>query len=190
MEWWKLAYWLIGTLGFAGTIALIVFAPGVAKIALDAVVRFFGFVLSYRIGCALVAAVLVFVATDYWRHSLDDADFAARVAAFEAAQDARDKRIAQETRDAVWHEIANATAENVTIDQEVKEFHDALPPVPFTGNPFRVGADAPRLCKIAGQAQCGPKAVNRGVSKARRRAADPGDYGRYRLPGVILRGFS
>ena len=158
---WKIAYWMIGTLGVAGTIALFVFAPAVATTALNAVVRFFSLLLSYRIGCALVAGALAWFVADYVRHSIEDNKHAAEVAAFEKAQDERDKRIATETRALVWEEIANATAENAVTDKDVKDFTDALPPIPETGNVFRVGADACRLRKLAGQAECGPDGAER-----------------------------
>lgn len=190
VEGWKLVYWMIATIGVAGTIALIVFAPTVAKIALDAVVRLFAFVLSYRVGCALVAAVLAAFIADYARHSSDDAKHAAEIAEFEKAQNDRDKRIAKKTRDEVWAEIANATAENAVIDTKVKEFHDALPPIPAMGNPFAVGDASCRLREIAGLTGCGPQGTKR-VSKARPQSAGARakHWTEHRLPGLITRGF-
>lgn len=174
MEWWKIFYWLAGTLGIAGTIALFVFVPNVAGIIFRAVVKFFSFVLSYRVGCALVAALVVGFAVDYWRHSRDDADFAAKTAAFEAAQDARDKRIADDTRASVTAEIANQQKQDDGTNQEVKEFHDTLPPIPALGNPFAVGSDRDRLRIIAGQAVSKPASAKR-VSAPRRASPRPGD---------------
>lgn len=155
MEMWKLIYWAIGVFGIAGTIALIVFAPTTIPIIVNAVTRFFNFVLSYRIGCAILAAVLAAFIADYMRHSSDDARYAAEVAEYEKAQDARDKRIKDETTADVWKEIANATAENAVTDTDVKDFTHDLPPIPATGNPFRIGDDAGRLCRIAGETECG-----------------------------------
>jgi hypothetical protein len=172
-----LLFWLLGSIGVAGTIALFVAVPTAFALA-----RFFGLVLSYRIGCAALALLAGLLIADYWRAGKDAKEWAARTAAFEAAQDERDKRIAQETKEAVMKEVAAAATENVVIDKEVKEFHDALSPVPFTGNPFRVGADAPRLCRIAGQAQCGPQTIDRRMPKTRRRATDSGYHGGYGLP--------
>lgn len=163
--WWKLVYWIFATGGIAGLIALAVFYP-LALIGIwNAVKKLFGFVLSYRIGCAIVAAILAAFIADYWRHDIEDERHAAEVAAFEQAQDDRDKRIRKETRDEVLIEIANAAAESAVTDKDVKEFTDALPPIAPTGNPFRVGADACRLRHIAGQAECGPHGVKR-VPKA------------------------
>jgi hypothetical protein len=181
-EMWKVAYWMIGTLGVAGTIALFAFAPAVATGALNAVVRFFGLVLSYRIGCAVVAAALSWFIADYVRHSIEDDKHAAANAAFEAAQVARDERIKIETRELVWKEIADATAENAVTDKEVKEFTDALPKPPETGNVFRVGADSCRLRKLAGQADCGSDGAQ-GVPKADTKPASLKDRIRKRLPG-------
>jgi hypothetical protein len=181
-EMWKVAYWMIGTLGVAGTIALFAFAPAVATGALNAVVRFFGLVLSYRIGCAVVAAALAWFIADYVRHSIEDDKHAAEVAAFEKAQDERDARIKIETRELVWKEIADATAENAVTDKEVKDFTDALPKPPDTGNVFRVGADVCRLRRLAGQAECGSDGAQ-GVPQTDTKPASVKDRIRKRLSG-------
>lgn len=187
MSLWKIAYWLIGTVGVAGTIALFAIYPAIMGTIWRVIIKLLGAILSYRIGCVIVTAIVVAFAVDYWRHSRDDAAFAEQTAAFEQAQSERDKRIAQETRDAVWVEIANATAENAVTDKEVKEFTDVLPPVPETGNPFRVGADAGRLCKIAGQSRCGPPSPQ-GVPKTQGPGASSGDRRGLRLPHLVSRG--
>lgn len=154
---WKIGWWAVATFGVVGTIALLVlgsmYFPDLLRRIVSGFIRIFTFVLSYRIGCAIVAAVAVGFMVDYWRHSTDDAEFAQRTALFEHAQKARDERIRTETRDLVWIEIADQTAANAVTDNEVKEFHDALPPVPHTGNPFRVGPAAAKLRHIAGQAE-------------------------------------
>jgi hypothetical protein len=180
MSLWKIVWWLIATLGVAGTVALaaglFALGPQALVIAARAVREFFRVVLSYRIGCALLAAISVGIAVDYWRHSRDDAEFARRVAAFEAAQVARDNKVAQDTRELVWQEIANATAENAVIDKDVKEFTDAPPPpLPTTGDPYDIDpADRIRLCHIAGKTECGPERAQ-GVRAARRAAPHPGN---------------
>ena len=187
---WKAAVWAVATFGIAGTIALIVFAPAAAKIALGAVVRLFAFVFSYRLGCALVAAIVAALITDYVRHSIDDSRYAAETAAFEKAQEERDERIARDTREWVLKEIADTAQQNVTTDKEVKDFTDALPKLPegqpaiHSGNPFRVGDDAARLRKIAGQAERGSDGPQ-GVQKADTAVARLRDRVRNRLPGAI-----
>lgn len=179
-------WWIVGTFGVGGLVAFWFLAPTAAQLTLQAVVKFFQLVLSYRIGCALIAAVLAGVIVDYKRHAYDDAQFAARTAAFERAQTARDGRIAQETRDKVWKEIADATAQNVSIDNEVKEFSDAPPPA-ATGNPLLISdADADRLCKLAGQTQCGPSG-DKGVPKARRSGGSAANSW-LKLPNIIRTG--
>jgi hypothetical protein len=158
MSGWKVVVWLLATFGVAGTIALFVFVPTLARLVGSAVVRCFAVVFSYRIGCAVVAALLACLITDYVRHSIEDKRHADAEASFKLAQSARDRRIAEETRESVWKEIANATAENAVIDKEVKDFTDALPvsnPPSQTGNSFAVGNDACRLRRIAGQTECG-----------------------------------
>lgn len=182
MNWWKIAIWIVATFGIAGTIALIAFAPAFAKIALDAVVRFFAFVFSYRLGCALVAAIMAALITDYVRHSIEDDRHAAETAAFEQKQVERDEQIARDTREWVLKEIAVAAPQNATTDKEVKDFTDALPKPPETGNVFRVGADACRLRKLAGQAECGSDGA-KAVPQADTPRASLRDRLRKRLPG-------
>lgn len=186
----KFVWWIVGTFGVAGLVAFWFLAPTAAQLALQAVVKFIKLLLSYRIGCALLAAIVAALIADQHRHSYDDAQFAARTAAFEQAQTERDERIAKETRDKVWIEIANATAENKTIDTDVKGFTDALPQPVAIGksvNPFIVGADADRLCKLAGQTQCGPVG-DQGMPAARRAGSGSGDHKKIRLPSLIRTG--
>ena len=74
---WKLVVWLVTTVGVAGTLALLVLFPGVMSLIFKGVMSALGLVLSYRVGCALLAALVTAGAVDYWRHSRDDAAFAA-----------------------------------------------------------------------------------------------------------------
>lgn len=171
MSAWKLIDWLIATVGIAGAIAIFVAVPNIFAIIVRALLRIGGWILSYRIGCALLAAIAVGFAVDYWRHSSDDANYAAQTRAFEQEEIARDKKIADDTKAAVWTEIANQTALNTQTDTEVKEFKDALPPIPALGNPFRIGADADKLRHIAGVPVGKPRARTKGVPKARWQAA-------------------
>jgi hypothetical protein len=184
-------WWLLGTFGIAGTIAILALAPGIVPMVVQAVVRLLAYLLSTRWGCALLAAGIAFMAADIHRSMRDEAAFKERTAAFERQQDERDKRIAQETREEVWKEIANQTAVNRETDQHVEEFKDALPPVQHVeGNPFAIPrSDADRLCRITGQAECGPRPVARSVPTPRKRPVIPADRG-LRLPNLISRGFS
>lgn len=185
-EAWKIIYWVIGTVGVGGAIALACFFPAVAKLLLDGVVRFFALVFRYRIGCAVVAAALAWFVADYVRHSIEDDKHAAEAVESAKANLARDARIKTETRAMVWEEIANATAENAVTDKEVEGFTNALPKPPDTGNPFAVGADACRLRKLYGQAGCGPVGA-KGVPKADTKADGVGDRGANRLSGLVGR---
>lgn len=187
---WKIGWWAVATFGAVGTIALFVlgsmYFPGLLRKIVDGVVNILALVLSYRVGCALVAAISAGLIVDYWRHSKDDAEFAQRTALFEHAQKQRDERIKTETRDEVWQEIANATAENVVIDKDVKEFTDEKPqPLPTVGDPYDIApADRLRLCRIAGKTECGLKRPQR-VQAPRRPAPDPGHR---KLPALGSRG--
>jgi hypothetical protein len=183
----EIVWWVLGTFGLAGLVAFWFLAPTAAQLTLQAVVRVFKLLLSYRIGCALLAAIAAGLIVDHKRHAYDDQQFAARTAAFEDAQHQRDGRIAQETRDKVLADIANATSENAVIEKDVKEFSDALPAPAPTGNPFLVGADADRLCRIAGKTQCGPSG-DQGMPKARRPGGRSGNHAKIRLPSLIRTG--
>lgn len=187
-ELWKVGIWIVATVGVAGTITLFVLYPMIMGGIFRGIAKLLGFVLNYRIGCALVAAIVVGFAVDYARHSHDDAIYAARVEAFNQAQDARDAKIRTDTRELVTQEIAEAAISNTATDKDVKGFHDERPAVvpeagkPETGNPYRVGADACRLRRIAGQAGCGPVGA-KGVPKAHPAAKPASHWGGFRLPG-------
>lgn len=181
-------WWIVGTFGVVGLIALWFLAPTVATMVFRAIGAAFSLVLRYRVGCALLAAIVAGLVVDHLRHSYDDAQSAQRAAAFEAAQTARDSRIASETRERVWKEIADATAQNTVIDTTVKEFTDALPAAkPDVGNPFLVGADSCKLRALAGQTGCGPSS-DKGMPKARRASGSSGDRAKIRLPEIIRTG--
>jgi hypothetical protein len=182
-SWWKLIWWAVGMFGIGGLIAICAIYP----VVLAVVARFFRLVLSTRIGCAVVAAIVAALIADYARHSIEDDRHAAEIAAFEKKQGERDERIRVETREVVWKEIANATAENAITDKDVKDFTDALPPTPPTGNVYRVGTDACRLRQLAGQAQCGSESTQR-VPKADTHPASVRDRIRKRLSGTDGRG--
>ncbi len=178
-------WWIFGTFGLVGLVAFWFAAPTAASLALQIVVRLFKLVLSYRIGCALLAALVTGLIVDQQRHAYDDEQFVKRTALFEAAQETRDARIAQETRDKVWLDIGNAAIENKTIDNGVKEFTNALPPAAPSGNPFLISdVDAGRLCVIAyGKAGC-RSAGDKGMPAARRPGRSAHDS-KVRLPSII-----
>lgn len=180
-------WWIFATFGVAGLVAFWFLAPTAAQLTAQAVIKLFRFVLSYRVGCALLAALVAGLIADHHRHAYDDDQFAKRTALFEEAQRRRDATIEQNTREKVWTEIGDATVRNNSIDSKVKDFRDALPPPAATGNPFLVGNDADRLCKLAGKTQCGPSG-DQGMSKARRPGGRPGDNAKIRLPSLIRTG--
>lgn len=184
-ELWKWAIWIVSTLGITGTIVAFAFYPSIVTFILKGIFSFFSFVLSYRLGCALVAALIAAAATDYARHSYDDKRFAAETAAFEQAQKDRDERITKEIRETVMKEVADSAADSAKIDQDVKEFHDALPPVPHVetaaDNPYLVGADACKLRHIAGLAEC-ESGSSEGVPKANPALAATRHLPKIRLP--------
>lgn len=181
-------WYLVGTVGIGGTIALLYLGPAFLTAVVPYLLRFF---LGTRVGVGIMVGAACFMVADIHRSRSDAARWEAEKAAFVQAQHDRDERIAKETRDKVWAEIANATAANTVIDNEVKEFHDALPPAPATAtvNPYIVGDSACRLRHIAGYPGCGPDRT-KGVPKARSGRAGSGriDWSQFRLPGFITTG--
>lgn len=181
-------WYLVGTVGIGGTIALLYLGPAFLTALVPHLLKFF---FGTRIGVGIMVGFATFMVADIHRSRSDAARWEAEKASFVQAQHDRDARIAKETRDEVWTEIADATAANTTIDNEVKEFHDALPPAPATAtvNPFIVGDSACRLRHIAGYAGCGPQRA-KGVPKARPQGAGSGriDWSKFRLPGFITTG--
>lgn len=183
---WEILVWLIPIIGIPGLIFLIMTYPGIMAMIGRAIAKFFEWLLSSRIGCALLAAVVVGFAVDYWRHSKDDAEFAQRTALFEHAQTERDQRIKTETRDEVWQEIANATAENTVIDNATEKFTNEPPPPPApASDPYRIDpVSRAELCDIAGETGCRPQRAQ-GVQASRRPGFHPADR---RLPQGVSPG--
>lgn len=184
MSLWQIAVWVGPTICVAAFITLLVLYPAIMVPIVKAIAGFFTMVLSYRVGCALLAAIAAGFAVDYWRHSHDDAVFAARTAMFEKAQVARDKRIADETREAVWKDIANETAKNAEAEKEQKEFHDALAPLPAGDVTCRVGDNVERLRKLAGQTGRRPASSKR-VPKTTGEGFAAGLRRKLGLPGAV-----
>jgi hypothetical protein len=168
MSLWQIGVWFVGTLGVAIPIVLLILYPAIMAPIIKGIIGFFKKILSYRLGCAILAALAAGFAVDYWRHSHDDAVYAEQTEQFKAAQVARDKRIAQETEDRVVKRIADEAALKAADDKEQKEFHDVAAPLPTGDVVDRVGDDCERLRKLAGQAGC-ESASHKGVPKAPRK---------------------
>lgn len=165
MNAWKVVVWVLATFGIAGTITLFVLYPLIVRSAFKAIADLISKELSYRLGCAITAAIITGFAVDYWRHSRDDADYASRTALFEHAQKARDEKIAADTRQTVLAEVAAEKAAETKTESDVKEFHHELRPLPATDTNCRVGPNVDKLRVIGGQINRqhrGPK----GMSKA------------------------
>lgn len=186
-------YWLVGTLGVAGTIAFFWFAPVVAT----GVFKFLAtFLFTTRIGNIVLAAGIAFMIADINRSERDAMEYAEKTAAateaYEAARKQRDTEITEDTRAAVMAELARARLAEAQSNSTVKEFSDALPPAPPVNgtSDFRVGDASCRLRAIAGYAGCGPEAAAGGVQEARPKGARSRlpDWAQYRLPEVISRG--
>ncbi len=178
-------WWLLGTFGIGGVALLAYFAPAVALGVGQWLLKF---VLTTPIGAALATAAVVWFVADTNRSIRDQHEFAARTAAYEQLQAQRDVTIRQETREDVLRESGEQALANAKTDQQVKEFKDALPPVPYANgvNPFRVGDASCRLRALAGQVGCGSERP-KGVPQARPQGAGAGTghRPRFRLPGFV-----
>lgn len=173
-------WWAVGAFGLVGTGLMLWLAPAVLVQIVKSLLAFF---LTNRWGNMLGVAIIVFFVADVNRSMRDEETFKERTAAFEEAQKQRDIQIAADTRQAVTEELAKQKTADTATDNQVKDFTNALPPVPYAdSNPFRVGNDACKLRALAGQPGCGPQSVPRRVPKARAPAAPERDHAGFRLP--------
>lgn len=145
-------YWIMAGFGLSGTIALAVIAPASALLLWKIVSSFMRIVLGTRIGCALLAAGIAWVASDLNRHKIDDAAFAERIAAVETAKKERDASITASTKTLVLKETADDRATEQNSRLAVNSFREALPP----SVSCLVGPDAERLRAIATGARAVP----------------------------------
>lgn len=177
-EIWKIVIWFFVTFGVVGLIALAVLFPAVMGTIGRGFMSLLGFVLNYRLGCALVAAVIAGFAVDYWRHSYDDTAFADRTAQFEQAQKDRDTKIAADTEVAVRKQIAEQAATEQDTHHEVDTFEKPLP----TSDVFRVGTAAAELRGIAGLPV---SKRTKGLPKATRLRSAAGNLRGFGLPKAV-----
>lgn len=164
--WWL--WWMLGTFGLVGTAILVWIAPTLFLQVARMILTFF---ITNRIGNIIAAAAIAFFVGDVNRSIYDRHEYAAKTAAFEQAQKERDAQIAEQTREEVTKQIAVSAASAAEIDNQVKEFNNAIPPtIGPAVNPFRVGDDSCKLRALAGQSGCGPES-RQGVPKPRAPAA-------------------
>lgn len=188
-------YWMLGTFGVVGTVAAFWFFPAITVEVLKFLASF---LFTTRIGNIVLAAGVAFMVADINRSESDQAEFAEKIAGMQAAavaaQEERDKSVAEDTRAAVMAALARQRLADAKINSDVKEFTDALPPPPATPSPtapdFRVGAAACKLRAIAGYAGCAPEGAAGGVPQARSkgRGSRLPDWAQYGLPSIISRG--
>lgn len=167
-------WWGIGTLGLGGIILLAVMWFTVGPVLVNKILNAIGYVLvlawSSRIGVGIIVGALAFFVADTHRSRLDEADWAKQTAEFNKRAAMRDKQIAEQTRADVTAELQQQKADDAAADKEVKEFHDALPPVPALNNPFVVGPNAGRLRSLYGQSSGRSQRVAHAMSAARPRS--------------------
>jgi uncharacterized membrane protein YraQ (UPF0718 family) len=157
----KWVYWLIATVGIAGAIALWLLFPPIFTMVFTLIARLFALVLRSRIGCAVLAAIAAGLIINYHRAALDAAEWKRQMEAFRQEQEARDAKIASETREAVWKEIADATAANAETTTEVKNYETQLKPLAANDPTCRVESDVDKLRAISGSAGRKPASVKR-----------------------------
>lgn len=189
--WWL--WYVLGTVGIGGLIALLVLAPAVVETLLQGAVKFF---FGTRIGAALLAGFIAFQVADIWRSTSDAKYWKAEKAAMIDAAKRRETKIAEDTAVEARKEMADLAVSSSTTDQAIKEFANAQP-VRFPETPARQidplaisDADADRLCIIATGKACvrlQPKGGAVPLPRARPKAADS-QHHRRKLPDLIRRG--
>lgn len=186
-------WWVLGVGGIGGIVLLCLLYPVIMQAVLNVVGAILREMLSTRLGCAVLAAIVVGLGVSHMRGKIDNDAFADRTAQFEQQQKQRDAAIAAETREQVTKELADLKKSEDATDTAVKDFTDAAPisppvisPLPAT-DPLLVGADACKLRIIAGLPACGSER-RPGVSGARKRAARTFHHVKQQLPSIISRG--
>jgi hypothetical protein len=185
----SILWWVLGAGGLVGLVLLFLLYPVIVQAMIKIIGVILTEMLSTRLGCAILTAIVVGLGVSHMRGRIDNDAFAERTAQFEQQQKDRDARIAAETRAAVENELAPRLQQiDAKTDSDVKVFTDAMPPTPVpAANPFRVGNDACKLRLIAGLPPCGSERLG-GVSQAAKRAAGALHHTRYRLPAAISQG--
>lgn len=143
--------WALGTLGFGGIVTFCVTAPIRSPIVAAAigkgVLAVGRWLLGSRIGCALLAGVLVFFATWMWRDVVVDDRWQAKWSdaklSAERARQHRDSEVARELGDKYGPVIAQLKSTNSKLQKQV-ETYAKRKPVP-AGGPCHVGPDAVRM---------------------------------------------
>lgn len=176
--------WMIfGAFGIGGLVLVWIFAPAAMSVIVKAIVTVITELLETRLGCALIAAVIVGIGVNHMRANIDEEKFEQRTAQFQEQQKERDAQIAKDTREMVTAELAKEKDQSRLIDQNVEGFTNALPPAAPTpgANAFLVGNDACKLRDIAGLPPCRSGGV-KAVRAARQGAAAAINRARDRLP--------
>jgi hypothetical protein len=193
MEILRVVFLIVGIGGLGGLALIAILYPVIAQGIIAAIGAVLHEMLSTRMGCAVLAAIIAGTGASYMRGHIDNQEFAERIAQFELRQKARDKKIADDTRAAVTAELAELNKSVAVTDTDVKDFTDAAPidppvtPSIPASDPLRVGNDACRLRRIAGLPECGSERLG-GVSQAAKRAARTFHHVRHKLPDVIRTG--
>lgn len=109
--------------------------------------------IGTRIGCAILAGGIAFLAADIHRARMDELDWQKRAAAYEAAQKARDLEIDHELAAQVAEKTQQLQQAQEANDQLRRDFDASLKPLPAGDTTCRVGDDAGRLRTISGQSE-------------------------------------
>jgi hypothetical protein len=139
--------WAIATIGFAGVVTFCVAAPVAAAVAGRAIVAALIALLRTRTGCALLAAVVVFLATWIWRdgalNARWDAKWHAAVLESQAAAKQRDVDIAAALERKYGPKLAELDTLRNSLNRS-KDDHAKQKPVSARGG-CRLGPDALRM---------------------------------------------
>lgn len=119
IDWVSIVLWIVGIGGIGGAIALFFFAPALFEVLLQGLQAILGSILSTRLGCALLAAVLAGVAADQYREH----EAASQCSATIVARDKKADRLAQQ-RDVNQSSAADTDASSRVVALEQQSAQD------------------------------------------------------------------
>jgi hypothetical protein len=91
-DWLSIALAVVGVVGIGGAIALFFLAPALLEVLITGAQKIFSAILATRLGCALIAAAIAWIAADQYRASVSAKECRARIEARDRAADAAAKK--------------------------------------------------------------------------------------------------
>ena len=119
VDWLSWVLGIVGILGIGGAFALFFLAPTLFQVILEGAQQMFAAIVATRLGCALLAAVLTFVATDQYREHAA----AAQCSSVMVDREKKADRLAQQ-RDVTQSATADTDAKSRVAELEQQSSHD------------------------------------------------------------------